>query len=546
LAAQTQPLLLPRGVTAGLWLACAACGAWALAVALVAGPPTVDDAYMFARYARNLIETGQVAWNAGDPSAYGVTSLGYLAALLPWVAAGLAPETALLWASWTSGVAATVVLGVLARPALDRLGDAATPAALLAVSVVLLASPTWIAHMTSGMDTTLAVLAVAVLALSARRAARPDSGPGAVAAVVAAAYLAFLVRPDCGLYATLVAPGLIVATRGRGGLRRAAITGLAIGAVIALDAALKTWLLGDALPLSHYAKRSGFYVGYMVHHRWNPAAYLMEFLQLVGPFVVVVAAGLIGGSTRMRVAAWLLPVALTFAYLFTVVQIMGDDARFFLPALPLFVAAAADAAAGIAWNRRGLVRVAILAVVGVGSWLAVNAWWPARHEAALRSRNVPVPVAEVRTPTGERPPRASEWETIRVMAGLVADLPAGVVIAASEYGLVGAAAPHVRILDMVGLHDPAVAHHGFDAARLLAAEPALVWLPPEVYTGLRAAVLDEPAFWRDYAYYPGVFVHGIAVRRTGPFADEVSRKVAGVWEQATRGGDIETYRGTRR
>src|SRR5690606_31170371 len=125
-------------------------------------------------------------WNAGDPSAYGVTSLGYLAALLPWVAAGLAPETALLWASWTSGVAAMVALGVLARPALARLGDAATPAALLVVSTVLLASPTWIAHMTSGMDTTLAVLAVAVLALSARRAARPDSGPGTVPAVVAA------------------------------------------------------------------------------------------------------------------------------------------------------------------------------------------------------------------------------------------------------------------------------------------------------------------------------------------------------------------------
>src|SRR5262245_5652361 len=39
---------------------------------------TFDDAYMFVRYARNLLSGGGFTWNAGTSSTYGPTSIPYV------------------------------------------------------------------------------------------------------------------------------------------------------------------------------------------------------------------------------------------------------------------------------------------------------------------------------------------------------------------------------------------------------------------------------------------------------------------------------------
>ena len=41
-----------------------------------------DDAYMFVRYARNILNHGAVSWNPGEAPTYGLTSLGYLGLVL--------------------------------------------------------------------------------------------------------------------------------------------------------------------------------------------------------------------------------------------------------------------------------------------------------------------------------------------------------------------------------------------------------------------------------------------------------------------------------
>jgi hypothetical protein len=62
--------------------------------ALAKAPPTdFDDAYMYLRYAHNLLAGEGVAWNPGEGSVFGVTSLLHLALLtgLRWLFANLGP-----------------------------------------------------------------------------------------------------------------------------------------------------------------------------------------------------------------------------------------------------------------------------------------------------------------------------------------------------------------------------------------------------------------------------------------------------------------------
>lgn len=67
-----RTLAIPRTITIPQWLPWALVGA-----ALVAAFPrwTVDDAYISLRYARNLVEYGQLTWNVGEAPVEGYTGL---------------------------------------------------------------------------------------------------------------------------------------------------------------------------------------------------------------------------------------------------------------------------------------------------------------------------------------------------------------------------------------------------------------------------------------------------------------------------------------
>ena len=72
---------------------------------LVHAPPTYfDDAYMFLRYAHNLLDGYGLRWNRGEPPVYGATSLPHVlvVALVRWAGPALS-DAAVLQIS--SGVA---------------------------------------------------------------------------------------------------------------------------------------------------------------------------------------------------------------------------------------------------------------------------------------------------------------------------------------------------------------------------------------------------------------------------------------------------------
>ncbi|HYW81577.1 MAG TPA: hypothetical protein VE890_18475, partial [Thermoguttaceae bacterium] len=313
------------------------------ALALWTSPPTrFDDSYMFLRYANNLIAGHGHAWDAGGEQVYGSTSLLHVGVVtaLKYGLSGMSDARLLLLASALPGVLMLAMLVVTCgRFSTHRLlhrryllwSGLLMPTLALGGIVLY--------HHRTGMDTMLATLCNAVLIFLTLRAARKGT-VRQVASVVVAGYLAFLARPDNGIYVTLF-PVLCFLLLGTGlrGKQIVVFTAGMIG-VLAVDATVKWSVFGTPLPLAFYAKQHGAYAGYANPEGPNPFFLLQTFLGVVLPFLCVTLM-LADRRTKPILVVFFVPVALTFGYYFTVNQIMGVAARFYMPSLPFFVVAAA-------------------------------------------------------------------------------------------------------------------------------------------------------------------------------------------------------------
>ena len=231
---------------------------------------------------------------------------------------------------------------------------------------------------------------------------------------------------------------------------------------------------------------------------------------------------------------------------------MGGAARFYFPSLPFFVVAAAlviddrfraAGEQGILSPREFLLRLTLtLLVLTVGreSLARATRWYQARLPKAVdRSGHGLYEIA-----AAEPLPDVDRWEAIRAMADVAEGAPAGTVIALSEHGLVSASAPHVTLIDLVGLHDRQFALNGFSAENLLQRKPDLIWMPHYHYTNLVDGIVNSDEFWRCYTFYPRAFDHGLAIRRDSPRFDELSELIAPHWKTFYGDRDPKAYRAT--
>jgi hypothetical protein len=538
---------------AGAAVAAAALGG--LARAAAGGEETdFDDAYMFLRYARNLLAGHGLAWNAGDP-VNGVTGLLHLGlvTLLLAAAPGL-PDGRLLQAVST-GTALLALVGLAAiaaraarSPALR--GSAGVWAALLVAPLAL--DDAFVFHARTGMDTHAALLANTLLAAAALGLRAKPSASRALA-TAAAAYVAYVARPDSGLYA-LGVPALVLALGGAG--RRAwrplgVFVAAALG-LVAIDLAVRRLALGSALPLAFHAKRPGAYGGFAGEHTWNTVLFLRVFLVTAAPFLAAVA--ILGDRKSGREAvAWLAPVAVTFAALFWPRHIMGHMGRFFFPALPFVVVPAAlaldrfvervssradagDGPPGLRGLAARAVGVALgVPLIGLGLARAATAF----EAPAATQRLAPL---EGLTPPPERSvPDMDSWRAAQEIALVARAAPPGSVFAMSEHGLVAAAAPHVHIVDVLGLHDRTFALAPFRAAALFARAPDLLWMPHPDHTQMLHDILTSPALRDGYVLLPDAFKYGLALRRASPRFAALWGLVAGRWRTVYPGVPIEAH-----
>lgn len=498
----------------------------------VAGSTTFDDAYMFVRYADNFLRGNGVAWNPDGVQTYGATSLFYLIFVIigRQIFQGIiSPGMLLTVLSASFGLPAIILIAYTCnRYAVSTLLKNSFLWLAVALMAFFITAPVFLFHISSGMDTTLSLLCNSLLIFATLGWIYNENKyiPFLIFTVLAG-YLAFLTRPDNIIY-VFVFPvlGILLLTDQDKKKRLIHFLG-SLFAILAVDSLIKFVVFHDPLPLSFYAKSSGYYEGYIGAYRWNPIEYLFQFGSYILPFLVAIAFSFTRNTLKLFVV-FITPVLLTFTYYFSVIQIMGFDARYYFPSTPFLVVAGflmldryleAEAHSTIGENPQNRVkRIAIiLVIVSLFSQSTVEKIAStAFKNASIASTHAYKPTTEYTIPAVRPLPERGTWLMVLTVAKFSKKLPEGTTFAQSEYGYVGAEAPDINIIDIVGLHDPYFAHNGFSLDNFLARKPDLIWFAHSDYTKIMATIIDSREFWEQYDYYPGSFDFGLAIRKDSP------------------------------
>ncbi len=502
-----------------------------------------DDSYMYCRYASNFLAGNGFSWNAIDGVAYGATSPAYL--FLITILKGFSHAGNAFLLSFTSysvgllGLMTLVYAGYLSGKSLSR-----WHLPLLVVPLCLLSS-SFRYHSFTGMETTLAFFSNAFLILSVIHYSRKPCNAAFVLLLFSAVFT-FQVRPDNGIYSILF-PMLYLLSLKIISLKRVFIYLIAFFAAAGLILLLNSYLFGSSLPVPFYAKSGGFYSGYAGRANWNAAGYLLRFVLDALPFMAVVVLF----ARKRRVLALLsifVPVAATFAYYATTLQIMGWFARYYFPSIPFMVLAAFITAEDqvskkflfspkYLLGRGSLLLVFLLPILYTPLRTGIEGLW----ENSLSETQLYVPETVYVTLSQQPLETIPWWTSIQYMSSFVGNLPPGVKVAATEYGYIASENLHTVIIDMAGLHDKDLVLRGFSSGSILSRYPDIIWLPHTDYTFFRKMLLDDPIFRERYDYYPEVFNYGIALRSGSSFYGEALTSLDSVFSRAYSGRELADY-----
>ncbi len=510
-------------------------------------PFVFDDAYMFARYAANIRHGFGFAWNPGGSHTYGPTSLLWQLVILILGVLPIATWKMLTLASWLCSIGVTVAISwAVARNAeSDFLRS--TWRVLPIVAVPLTAATAFAGSQTTGMETMLAALLCACFVGCSLAWSRGEVRSEILALV---ALLLFLTRPDSGIVIVLFPSMLCLLKAGSAGWPRLAVFLGAFGCGVALDFAACLAYFHTFVPLSFYMKSGHAYQG--IRGAWHPELLMLNFL--AGCELCLVALVLLVRRADWKlVVCCLFPAALTFAYLLTVDQIMGYNSRFYLPYVALFLVPAllvwdrsivtGDAPvqgrqpAGMVLVRSGFAAVIMLCFLAGSSQ---NVLAKVRH--AEHASYVVYDPAELTT-AAKVPLHVMEWDEAidSVTNRLVAPLPQGVTVAATEVGYLGSHAPQINIIDMAGLNDTEIALHGFHVDQFLLRKPDLIWLPHDNYTYQRGLLLSDASFQTQYDVYADAAIYGIAIRKDSPYRDDMEQQMKVFWSAEYPGYTMSDY-----
>ena len=519
-----------------------------LAALAHAAPTDFDDAYMYLRYADHFIAGQGMVWNLGESSVYGVTSLLHLAVVVlvkvsfPW----LGPAAVLQVASGSAAVGFLAALIGTVALCSQHLRLARNWIFWTAVLVPLVGfHEAFGFHAATGMDTMLSALSNAVLVFFSLQFAKVPTCTRALWAA-AASLLAVLARPDnllCALLCPVLA--ILLLAPGPRGKPLVMFCVFAGGLLAALVIVLEL-LLGSPLPLSFFAKQPWYYGGFAGEFAWNPFLFLKVFGLTAWPFLA--ALMLFADRQDLRRAAVLLvPAFASMAVLCRFNQIMGHLGRFYFPFLPFFVATgglAFDAWLGRTHRWSGMARRAGLAMVVM---LAGNLGLSfAAERYAARAQTQKFAVTGGFHIAAQAPlPEIDSWQAAHAIADIAMAAPEGARFAMSEHGLPGALAPQTAIIDVLGLHDPTFARHGFSAAELFRRNPDVLWLPHSDHTQMLRDILDSDDFWNHYVFYPDAFFHGIALRSDGPHTARLAELLSAQWRKTYPGQLMSDYQAVR-
>lgn len=497
---------------------------------LIARPETsFDDSYMYIRYADNILAGYGHVWNIGEDQIYGSTSPFYclwvtlLRALLPFDAAGV-----LLAASLLPGL---LSIALLARVNSDLLGYGNYWKHYTFYLFAFIACSPFSYHAHTGMDTNFALFFNVVMIYAGLGYLRQDSIRNA-AFVLCSALLGFWARPD-NLIVSLMFPSLLIFLFKPQGFKKAVAFSLLALSFIALDLAFKYWLFNDPLPLAFYAKKNGFYEGYIGLFQWNPVFFTLWFAASTTIYTVITQR-VWDGRTRILGLVFLSPLLVTFIYYMSIVQIMGIAARYYLPFIP-FVAVFAFISNQhtTLWEFSRWKNIIAKTAIQLGVVIGLGFLFITPYGDYLSSKQeVFTANTKIKTMSEEPLPVLSRFFVVKLLSKQVATLPKNTKVLISEYGRIGAMANHIAIIDPVGLHDRETAHKGVSISRMLQKDPDIIMMLHIHYTKLRADLIDNPDFQANFDFYPSAFRHGIAINRNSKRYEENRAWFNALWRDA--------------
>lgn len=472
--------------------------------------PPYDDSYFFKRFALSFLDHGVFAWNVADGPVYGNTSQLYQ---LVVTAVTAFTRTHTLFSVRVLLALFLLVGFVLALRTSLRRGAVVAPTLGFCTPIVSLS-------VLSGMET---ALAFALLALFCA-VIDPDSNtprPWFIAPLVC--FCVWLARPDAVLLAAPILFGLTWLKHRRVPLREVALLLSLIGGCLVLF----RLYYGTALPLPFYAKQRAFspydehFIALSDH--WE-LTHFSVFMWAALPLCLLALA------RPDRVNVILLGAFLLFEvyHLTFTIDVMGMRGRFFAPALPVLVFAAARGER-VAWSWRraclsGGVYVITVAVLAAADRLPIGpiidleklnpAYYALGTAAGLAALSMSLGRASIWVATGvigmaivsgvvsfpsqgQRPLNDEEFlflheSHVTVYRGLEiarACFGDGIRVYHSEVGVVGLRFEHGTVTDLAGLlsRQWLFREQHFDQA-CSTEQPEIIFLPHRNYVRLNEEI----------------------------------------------------------
>ena len=511
-------------------------------------PLSFDDAYMFARYAANIRHGLGMSWNLDGSHTYGPTSPLWALFVLVFSFVPTDSWHQLVLGSWLCSIGAVVALAWAVCSNATSPLFATILRTLPWIVLPLSTTPIFTGNQVNGMETMLATFFVTLFLgltlLWHRGLMRPE-------APAAAAILLFATRPESAVLSFLFPVLLAFLLPTPAASRRSLVRLLAVFvAGLALELILCKLYFHTPVPLSVYMKGKHAYQGYAAV--WPPEMLTLAFFG--GVEIYVLALIFLARRQDLRLLiSFLVPPILLFAYFATVTQLMGFNSRYYAPYLACFVipalllvdrwVAEPERLANTAWPapslrlRSAAAAFLVLLLIAFSSQGVYAKMLHAEHRKHMEYVPATLDIA-ASTPLPSQP-----WSTamVQITDNLIAPLPAGVTVAATEVGYLGLRASHANVIDIAGLNDTDIALHGFDLPTLLARKPDLIWMPQSDYTYQRGLMFADPAFLQQYDLYAGAANYGIALRKNSPYRAAIDRQMPLYWATAYPGTTMADY-----
>ena len=460
-----------------------------------------DDAYMFVRYADNLLTYGTLAWNPNGDSTYGLTSLAYLLIVIPLrIFSPSEPAFVMILASLVSGVLVVLSMIRLLRKLVRHHVHRLAVCVMLILSIVV-ASDGITTHLTSGMDTLFSICALTIWI----NVFYTSENYGLIGVLGG---LFFVVRPDMLIIVMGIVPFLLIRTSHSQFLK------YALGMLTCiLFQLLVTWLyFENPLPLSFYAKNIAVYSEQFYGYYTNTSeGYFVEFL-LSYPYLISII--IIGWVTRFRLWQWqdkgllLGSILFCFYHVVFVIPIMGFSQRFFYPILPIIVLLASKQLLHIIDNlpaniidtfKNYPIRILFIPLLLLLAFINPMPIILTLVQYTQPDDAPTIGMGKFDLQTTYDYLYDDNWYGLDELSKLDDDI----IIATTEVGLPSAMNPLKAIIDLAGLNHPNFALSGFSADWLMAKEnqPDWIYMPFPHYEGMWFALSEHPIFKEDYQFF---------------------------------------------